>query len=49
LFARLGHKVMRLQRTRIGPLSDHGLKPGRFRRLRPDEVQALRRLVQEAE
>ena len=49
MFARLGHKVMRLQRTRIGPLSNQGLKPGQFRKLRPDEVQMLRKLTRVVE
>jgi 23S rRNA pseudouridine2605 synthase len=46
MLARLGHKVMRLERKAIGPISDRGLRPGEFRKLRPDELQALRRLVQ---
>jgi 23S rRNA pseudouridine2605 synthase len=43
MFARLGHKVMHLRRTRIGPLTDDRLKPGQYRKLRPDEVEALSR------
>ncbi len=42
MLARLGHKVMKLKRTKIGPVSDPLLKPGQFRPLRPDELQALR-------
>lgn len=41
--ARLGHKVRRLKRTAIGPITDRGLKIGSYRRLRPQEVQRLRR------
>ena len=39
----LGHKVRRLHRSRIGPLSDRGLKIGKSRRLTGDEVTALRK------
>jgi 23S rRNA pseudouridine2605 synthase len=37
----VGHPVVRLVRTRIGPLSDPGLAPGRWRDLSVDEVRAL--------
>jgi 23S rRNA pseudouridine2605 synthase len=37
----VGHPVRRLVRTRIGPLRDTGLAPGRWRDLTPAEVQAL--------
>jgi 23S rRNA pseudouridine2605 synthase len=37
----VGHPVRRLVRVRIGPLVDHGLRPGQWRRLGADEVQAL--------
>ncbi len=37
----VGHPVVRLVRTRIGPLVDHTLKPGDWRPLRRDEVRAL--------
>lgn len=39
--AALGHDVVRLVRTAIGPISDRRLKPGTWRRLEPDEVAAL--------
>jgi 23S rRNA pseudouridine2605 synthase len=42
VFAAIGYKVRRLQRTKIGPLSDRVLKPGEFRLLRPAEVAKLR-------
>ncbi len=42
MLARLGHKVMKLIRVKIGPVSDPYLKPGQFRPLRPNELQALR-------
>lgn len=37
----VGHPVVRLVRTRIGPVSDHRLEPGRWRMLEPGEVRAL--------
>lgn len=40
-FARVGHKVLHLRRVRIGPISDRGLKPGRWRELEPAEVREL--------
>ena len=39
--AAVGHPVIRLVRTRIGPLRDTRLSPGDWRPLTPDEVQAL--------
>ena len=37
----VGHPVVRLVRTRIGPLADRRLAPGQWRSLRPAEVAAL--------
>jgi 16S rRNA pseudouridine516 synthase len=37
----LGHPVLSLHREAIGPLRLGNLKPGQFRRLEPQEVQAL--------
>lgn len=39
--ATVGHPVLTLVRTRIGPLSDAGLAPGAWRELTPPEVRAL--------
>lgn len=39
----VGHPVDTLIRTRIGPLSDHALKPGTWRDLTPAEVASLER------
>jgi len=39
----VGHPVQRLVRTRIGPLTDRKLKPGKWRDLTPDEVRQLER------
>ncbi|MEZ5989542.1 MAG: pseudouridine synthase [Planctomycetota bacterium] len=41
VFARLGHPVLRLRRVRIGPLTIRGVGTGRWRFLRPAEVEAL--------
>lgn len=43
MMVRLGHKVRRLTRTRIGHLSLHGLGPGKFRPLTSMEVADLYR------
>jgi len=37
----VGHPVQRLVRTRIGPVRDTNLPPGRWRPLRAEEVRAL--------
>lgn len=39
----VGHPVVRLVRTRIGPLADRRLQPGRWRALTVEEVRALER------
>ena len=38
----VGHPVVKLRRVAIGPLSATGLKPGQYRKLTDDEVNALR-------
>ena len=45
MLARIGHRVRRLTRVRIGRLTLRGLGPGKFRALTPAEVKALRKLV----
>lgn len=45
LFARVGHKVIWLQRVAFGPLKLGDLPPARFRPLRPDEIKALHELA----
>jgi 16S rRNA U516 pseudouridylate synthase RsuA-like enzyme len=42
VFAALGYKVKRLERTKIGDLSDATLKPGASRMLKRAEVEKLR-------
>jgi 23S rRNA pseudouridine2605 synthase len=37
----VGHPVLRLVRTRIGPIADRSLAPGEWRAITPDEVRAL--------
>ena len=39
----VGHPVLRLVRTRIGPLADRKLAPGQWRELSPREVRELER------
>jgi 23S rRNA pseudouridine2605 synthase len=41
IFASVGHKVVDLQRIRIGPISDRGLKVGHWRPLASKEIRAL--------
>lgn len=41
MFEAVGHRVTRLVRTAIGPISDPDLNPGKSRRLTPDEIQRL--------
>lgn len=43
----IGHPVLRLVRTRIGPLADRDLAPGEWRPLTPDEVRALEKAAAE--
>jgi 23S rRNA pseudouridine2605 synthase len=47
LLARVGHKVMKLRRTAMGPLRIGDLKPGESRSLRREEVEELYRAAQE--
>jgi 23S rRNA pseudouridine2605 synthase len=49
ILARLGHKVRDLTRTRMGPLTLHGLGPGQVRSLTPREVRELRQLPRRGE
>ncbi len=44
----VGHRVTRLVRTRIGPLSDRSLQPGSWRELTADEWRALTESVAES-
>jgi 23S rRNA pseudouridine2605 synthase len=42
VLAKLGHKVKKLKRIAIGPITDRGVKIGNFRALSSQEVQQLR-------
>jgi 23S rRNA pseudouridine2605 synthase len=41
LLEAVGHRVSKLRRVGLGPLTARGLKPGQFRSLTPAEVRAL--------
>ncbi len=43
MFKRLGHPVLKLRRVAIGPITDRGLLPGRYRELTPGEILRLQR------
>jgi 23S rRNA pseudouridine2605 synthase len=43
MLSAVGHPVVRLHRSRYGGLDVHGLDPGAWRELAPDEVERLRR------
>lgn len=45
MVAAVGGQVTRLVRTRIGPLADPDLAPGRWRRLAPGELRAIEQAV----
>jgi 23S rRNA pseudouridine2605 synthase len=45
MWAKLGHKVMRLNRVAIGPLTIKGLKPGSWRNLTAEEVSQLQQVA----
>lgn len=48
MFSAVGHDVIRLVRTRIGPLRTRGLRPGEWRNLTVDEVRQLERMTAES-
>jgi 23S rRNA pseudouridine2605 synthase len=39
----VGHPVIRLRRTRIGPIKDEALRPGHYRELTPLEIAKLKK------
>jgi pseudouridine synthase len=45
VLARVGHKVRRLKRVGLGPLTDAGIKIGNFRKLAPRELRALEEIA----
>jgi pseudouridine synthase len=44
MFKAIGNPVMKLRRTRIGFLTDHGVAPGRYRSLTKGEVERIMKL-----
>ena len=46
MFEEVGHRVLRLVRTRLGPLALGDLGPGDHRPLTPDELESLRAAVE---
>lgn len=48
LFARIGHKVMSLQRIQFGPLRLGNLESGEYRPLRKEELDRLREVAMQA-
>ncbi len=49
LMARVGHKVLALERVAFGPLSLGSLAPGRHRELQPFEIHELRHFAENGE
>ena len=45
LFKSLGHEVIQLKRVALGSLKLEGINPGEFRYLKPEEIEALTRIV----
>ncbi len=46
MLARVGHKVMQLERVQVGSIKISGLAPGEFRKLTPQEVADLYRIAE---
>lgn len=42
MFDSIGHSVVKLRRTAIGPITDAGLKVGEYRKLTPQEINQLK-------
>lgn len=42
MFDAVGHSVVKLRRTKIGPLGDEGLKTGSYRQILPKEIRLFR-------
>jgi 23S rRNA pseudouridine2605 synthase len=47
ILARVGHKALALRRIAVGPIKLGDLPPGGWRRLKPEEVEALLRVAKE--
>jgi len=48
MFEAVGHSVLELERTRLGPLLLGRLAPGGSRKLRPQELEQLNELLGDA-
>ncbi len=46
MFENIGHRVIRLKRVKMGPLSLGDMKPGQYRHLRETEVFRLKKLAE---
>ena len=47
MFDAIGHSVTKLRRTRIGPLDDRRLTPGKWRRLMESEIRRFKKPAQQ--
>jgi 23S rRNA pseudouridine2605 synthase len=45
MLGQLGFKVLRLTRTRLGPLTLRGVKPGSYRDLKEEDIESLRKAL----
>ena len=45
MLSQLGFKVKRLTRTRVGPITLRGVKPGSYRDLRAEDLEALKKAI----
>lgn len=41
----IGHFVLKLRRTQLGPISIKGVKPGEYRYLNKDEIKSLKKII----
>jgi 23S rRNA pseudouridine2605 synthase len=46
ILAKIGHKVLKLRRTSVGPVKLGELRPGACRKLMPEEIEALQQAAQ---
>jgi 23S rRNA pseudouridine2605 synthase/16S rRNA pseudouridine516 synthase len=41
----IGHFILKLRRTQLGPISIKGVKPGEYRYLNKDEIKSLKKII----
>jgi pseudouridine synthase len=41
----IGHFVLKLRRTQLGPISLKGVKPGEYRYLNKEEIRSLKKIL----